>query len=199
MTLDQFFERLDALGDSIPLLALKELLCELHLEFENIDNHIRFDDGKYQRNLLNRTPSYEALLLCFEPGQQTPIHDHAGSACGVKVIRGVATEVGYKPDSMGKLAEVGTRELPADGVVGSADMEAADVEVLGPTDHGIIKSIYLFDPNGHRLELTSVTASDEQLEKLNEVKWEILEEWTQTKGASKKADWLHAEEFSQGS
>src|SRR6185295_4603316 len=39
-----------------------------------------------------------------------------------------------------------------------ARLEAAGVEVLGITDHGIIESIYFFDPNGLRLELTVPTA-----------------------------------------
>lgn len=33
-------------------------------------------------------------------------------------------------------------------------LEAAGVEVVGVTDHGFIHSIYFFDPNGIRLELT---------------------------------------------
>ena len=77
-----------------------------------------------------------------------------------------------------------------------ADLEAQGIEVLGPTDHGIIKSIYLFDPNGHRLELTTVTASKEQLQKLDDVKWDMLKEWTDSKSTVKQAEWLHAEEFS---
>ncbi|WP_040788423.1 VOC family protein [Massilia niastensis] len=38
-------------------------------------------------------------------------------------------------------------------------LEAAGVDVLGPTDHHIIESIYFFDPNGIRLELTTPTVS----------------------------------------
>ncbi|HJM34663.1 MAG TPA: VOC family protein, partial [Candidatus Marinimicrobia bacterium] len=34
-----------------------------------------------------------------------------------------------------------------------AKVEAAGIEVLGPIDHSLFKSIYFFDPNGHRLEL----------------------------------------------
>ncbi|MBO9513194.1 MAG: VOC family protein [Variovorax sp.] len=33
-------------------------------------------------------------------------------------------------------------------------LEEAGVEVLGITDHGFVRSIYFFDPNGIRLELT---------------------------------------------
>ena len=34
-------------------------------------------------------------------------------------------------------------------------IEAQDIEVLGPVNHGIFKSIYFFDPNGHRIELAA--------------------------------------------
>lgn len=34
------------------------------------------------------------------------------------------------------------------------NLEANGVEVLGITDHGLFHSIYFFDPNGHRIELT---------------------------------------------
>lgn len=35
-----------------------------------------------------------------------------------------------------------------------ARLEEAGVDVLGVTDHGFVRSIYFFDPNGIRLELT---------------------------------------------
>lgn len=35
---------------------------------------------------------------------------------------------------------------------------AAQVDVIGPTDHGFVQSIYFHDPNGVRLELTAKTA-----------------------------------------
>jgi catechol 2,3-dioxygenase-like lactoylglutathione lyase family enzyme len=38
-----------------------------------------------------------------------------------------------------------------------ARLEAAGVQVLGIADHHIIESIYFFDPNGLRLELTTPT------------------------------------------
>jgi len=37
-----------------------------------------------------------------------------------------------------------------------AKVEAAGLEVLGPIDHTLFKSIYFFDPSGHRLELVNV-------------------------------------------
>ena len=76
-----------------------------------------------------------------------------------------------------------------------AKLEANGVEVLGPTNHTIFKSIYFFDPNGHRLELACDVGTPEMYEKLDAVKWDMLEEWSQTKQAPKHAAWMHEKEF----
>lgn len=65
------------------------------------------------------------------------------------------------------------------------------LHVVGPTDHGIFKSIYFFDPNGHRIELAANTHTLERMQKLSDVAPAMLEEWSQTKRAPKHATWLH--------
>lgn len=72
-----------------------------------------------------------------------------------------------------------------------AKLEAAGIDVVGPTDHTIFKSIYFFDPNGHRLELAADTATPAMMKKLDEVKWEMIEEWSKTKRAPEHARWMH--------
>ncbi|MCV6626890.1 MAG: VOC family protein, partial [Cellvibrionaceae bacterium] len=62
-----------------------------------------------------------------------------------------------------------------------AELEAKGLDVVGPTDHEIIKSIYFFDPNGHRLELTVRTDKPGQIEELNRIAPEMLEDWSKTK------------------
>jgi catechol-2,3-dioxygenase len=72
-----------------------------------------------------------------------------------------------------------------------ARLEAMGVAVLGPTDHGVFKSIYFFDPNGHRLELAANTGADAELMELKRVAPLMLEEWSRTKKAPRHAAWLH--------
>ena len=74
-------------------------------------------------------------------------------------------------------------------------IEAAGVDVLGPTNHGIFQSIYFFDPSGHRLELVANTRTDEQIAELRRVAPDMLEEWSRTKRAPQHAKWLHELEF----
>jgi catechol 2,3-dioxygenase-like lactoylglutathione lyase family enzyme len=72
-------------------------------------------------------------------------------------------------------------------------LEANGVEVLGVTDHGVFHSIYFFDPNGHRLELACPDPAEvTMLARLDAVKGEMLEEWSNTKRAPKHAAFLHA-------
>ncbi len=73
-------------------------------------------------------------------------------------------------------------------------IEAAGIEVIGPTDHTIFKSIYFFDPNGHRLELACNTNEPGMLEELKRVAPDMIEEWSRTKKAPKHAAWLHSGE-----
>ena len=77
-----------------------------------------------------------------------------------------------------------------------AKAEAEGLDVVGPTDHAIFKSIYFFDPNGHRLELAANTAEAGMLERLHEVAPAMIEEWDETKKAPKHAAWLHEKELS---
>tara|TARA_B100000945_G_scaffold285679_1_gene256127 strand:- start:229 stop:768 length:540 start_codon:yes stop_codon:yes gene_type:complete len=70
-------------------------------------------------------------------------------------------------------------------------LEAAGVEVIGPTDHGFCKSIYFHDPNGHRLELTVRTETPEMMEKLRSSSEAMLDEWTKTKTVQSHASWVH--------
>jgi catechol 2,3-dioxygenase-like lactoylglutathione lyase family enzyme len=72
-----------------------------------------------------------------------------------------------------------------------AHIEAQGIDVLGPTYHGIFRSIYFFDPNGHRLELACNIGTAEQYAQLREVAPVMLEEWSQTKRAPNHAAWLH--------
>jgi catechol-2,3-dioxygenase len=72
-----------------------------------------------------------------------------------------------------------------------ASLMAAGIDVVGPINHAIFKSIYFFDPNGHRLELAVNVGTPQMYEQLDAVKWQMLEQWSQTKRAPQHAAWMH--------
>ena len=76
-----------------------------------------------------------------------------------------------------------------------ARLEAAGIDVVGVTDHTLFKSIYFLDPNGHRIELAADVGTPDMYRMLDQVKWEMLEEWSKTRRAPRQAAWLHDREF----
>jgi len=74
------------------------------------------------------------------------------------------------------------------------ELESKGVEILGPVNHGVFKSIYFFDPNGHRLELATDIGTPEQYKELNRVAQDMIEEWSITKRAPQHAAWLHEQD-----
>ena len=84
-------------------------------------------------------------------------------------------------------------ELASEAELISAKEElvAKGLDVLGPVNHGVFKSIYFFDPSGHRLELAADIGTPEQYKQLNEVAHAMIDEWAVTKRAPKHAAWLH--------
>lgn len=56
-------------------------------------------------------------------------------------------------------------------------LEDAGVDVLGPTDHGFVHSIYFFDPNDIRLELTCRTAAESEMDQKRGEAHDLLKSW----------------------
>lgn len=68
-----------------------------------LDEIISWSDECYTRNCIAQGDDFELILLCWEKGQVSPIHDHGGEECWVKVIEGEFRETLYKKDEMGEL------------------------------------------------------------------------------------------------
>jgi glyoxylase I family protein len=66
-------------------------------------------------------------------------------------------------------------------------LEDAGIEVLGVTDHEIIHSIYFFDPNGIRLELTVKAIEEEEMKRLGGHAREQLDRWTKEKATFRRS------------
>lgn len=62
-------------------------------------------------------------------------------------------------------------------------IEDAGIEVVGITDHGFVKSIYFFDPNGVRLEITCELIGEAEREKHRQAAHAALKAWTDTRPA----------------
>src|SRR5436309_14784122 len=91
-TLKALFTYLDRLSGRARLDELTAEMAELDVDCGEVTDFIRFSDRGYTRNLMHAGPWYNALILCWKNGQRSPIHDHKGSSCGVRILRGSLNE-----------------------------------------------------------------------------------------------------------
>jgi cysteine dioxygenase len=66
---------------------LMDLTRRLAISSELIESRTCFAKDHYARNLVCRTPTFELLVLCWRPGHESTIHDHAGSLNAIRVDR----------------------------------------------------------------------------------------------------------------
>ncbi len=108
-------------------------------------------------------------------------------------------DMGKDPNTPAWVQHIAFRVDTMDDLMAAkARAESRGLEVIGPTNHGIFRSIYFFDPNGHRLELACNTGTPEQMAELKRVSTDMLEEWSRTKKAPRHAAWLHEKIAEEG-
>src|SRR5262245_1577997 len=121
--LADFLAELDEFDHRVPLEELMSRLEELDILPEEIQRFAHFGKETYRPNRMHQGPGYQALILCWHSGQRSPIHDHHGSSCGVKVIQGVATETFFERTAEGYVYASATRQLAEGSVCGSQDSD----------------------------------------------------------------------------
>lgn len=104
----------------------------------------KFDNIRYARNVLARSQWYELVVICWRSGQSSPIHDHLGTVCGVRVVDGIATETTYQEVGGGRVRPVARRECSPGNVLISCD---TDIHLITNEvhDRGLI-TLHLYSP-----------------------------------------------------
>jgi predicted metal-dependent enzyme (double-stranded beta helix superfamily) len=86
---------------------------------ESIERYLVWDAQHYTRNLIDRSAHYELIAICWEPGQVSAVHNHAGQHCWMAVPTGRLRVQNYRVHS-------------EDAVTGHCELEPTDVEYIEP-------------------------------------------------------------------
>ena len=109
-------------------------------------------------------------------------------------------EMGFDPNTPNWVQHLAMKVKDRDALMAAKKhLEEGGIDVIGVTNHGIFHSIYFFDPNGHRMELTydDITSEEKVSMITEEMKHDMLEEWSRTKRAPVHTQFLHAEELAE--
>lgn len=154
--LDELFAYLDNLSGRAPLAELTAKITKLDIEIEDVEEHARFSERGYARNLVRAGDCYHAWVLCWKNGQRSPIHNHAGSSCAVKVLRGTATETLFEFAPNGHVKALFSRDHREGTVLGSEDTDMHQISNLQAGDAELV-TLHIYTPPLLRMETYSLT------------------------------------------
>lgn len=98
-----------------------EIIRSTKLPLSAIENCCSWSDESYTRNCILDNDKFELILLCWEKGQATPIHDHGGEECWVHIVQGEFRETNYNVGESGELNVVKTNISNAGDVTYMSD------------------------------------------------------------------------------
>lgn len=136
---------LEALTARASIEQLHELLEQTGVTSEDLRDFIVFDAEHYRRNLVSIGPWYEILVICWLSGQRSPIHNHAKSTCGLKVLDGVCTETIFAHSRCGQVVALNSNELHAGLVTASEDEDTHQVSNLQPAGENLV-TLHIYSP-----------------------------------------------------
>lgn len=72
----------------IPTEPLREFLEKNPVDPDSLAPYLTWDRQHYTRNLIDRTPFYELMAICWEVGQVSSVHNHRDQNCWMAVPLG---------------------------------------------------------------------------------------------------------------
>lgn len=153
--IESAFTRLDRFDGQLSLRAIMEWFAEAALTIDDVASYLTFRPERYVRNRLHDGAGYQVLVLCWRNGQRSPIHNHRGSHCGVKVLRGVATETLFTRAPNGLIVPVSSRDLLPGHTCASADEDIHQVSNL-QADNADLVTLHVYSPPLLRMEVFSL-------------------------------------------
>jgi len=154
--LASLIEYLDGLTERAPVAALQTQLESLDIGVDDLSDFVRFSEQRYLRNLVHSGEWYHVLALCWHSGQRSPIHNHAGSTCGLRVLTGVATETVFEPTASGLIKPVSSTDMREKGVASTQDADIHQVSNLQRAGQDLV-TLHVYSPPLLRMETFSLT------------------------------------------
>lgn len=87
VSIDHLVQELRKLPESAfhEIETVRRLLQEKPVAQDSLSPYLTWDRQHYTRNLIDRTPLYELMAICWEIGQVSSVHNHRGQNCWMAV------------------------------------------------------------------------------------------------------------------
>lgn len=147
---------LDGLDARASIERVRELLEASDVTLDDVRDFVVFESNHYRRNLVSIGPWYEILVICWQSGQRSPIHNHAASTCGLKVLGGVCTETIFDHSPCGQVVALSSQHLGAGYVCASQDGDTHQVSNLQTEGQNLV-TLHIYSPPLRSMKKFSIT------------------------------------------
>lgn len=149
-------EYLQGLSERASVAELRRKLDALNVTLDDLRQYAIYDDSTYRRNLVFECAFGEVLLICWKSGQRSPVHNHAGSTCGVKVLQGLGYETVFDMTPCGQAVATGTTTMRAGDICASQDADVHQISNLQPRGRGLV-TLHVYSPPLREMDMFSIT------------------------------------------
>lgn len=153
--LDSLVDFLNSLERRATLEELRQHLVAINVSADDLKPFAHYGDSCYRRNLICESTWFELLCICWKSGQRSPIHDHANSSCGVRVVQGVVTETGFEKSPCGLLKATRSCDLKQGEVCCSQDDQVHQISNLQAD--GELMTLHIYSPPLTSMKTYSLT------------------------------------------
>lgn len=149
-------EYLQGLTRRASVAELRSTLNALNVTLDDLKQYAIYDDSTYRRNLIFECEFGEVLLICWKSGQRSPVHNHAGSTCGVKVLKGLGYETLFDMTPCGQAVATKTATMRAGDICASQDADVHQISNLQPEGQGLV-TLHIYSPPLREMDMFSIT------------------------------------------
>src|SRR6185369_17715906 len=142
MNLEAAIDELKHRAREMKLPDLRRFISDLRPEKWEIDPYLHFTDERYARNLVYKGEDFECLVLCWQPGQRSPIHDHGDSICAVYTMDGSLSADNYRLTTSGHIRPDYSEDFSPGSILTIQTSEIHQVSNL--QDTGSLVSVHFY-------------------------------------------------------
>ena len=144
---------------TIPSVHLQEWIGRCPLRLDDVLNYCQDHPDHYVRNLVHAGPAYHALLLCWRNGHRSPIHDHRGASCAVKVLAGEALETNFNRAPNGMVYAASSRPMVQGSTCFSENADIHQVSNLQAGNADLV-TLHVYSPPLMRMNVYSLRGDE---------------------------------------
>ncbi len=101
----------EVMRDHDPNQGYLEIIRAMEIPYDEWERFFTWKEEGYTRNSVFKNDKYELLVICWEQGQDSPIHDYDSKEAWIHILRGQLKEEKFKKRDDGKIERVSTVTL----------------------------------------------------------------------------------------